>query len=276
MKLLRRFRAGHFLQTLASQLNAEGYENITFSSLAGPLKRDIKKVAKILDLTENQVISRLKRIKKNQIAGGKRLSLINKLAYKLDKFGVDSISEELGELTTLLKPGSNALQMVQQQLTRLKSTFNHYYNLLVDYIETYQGNKEKPIIFNVDGNDVLIVRESTSPSSDLDRLAVWWRDQINLTGSAEQTSDYGILAFTDPASEYYTKLDDLTAFTFDTALVNRAIEMSHINKQNNKKSETWVDGMINIGEGFEFGKKDKSKRPKRKKRGKKEDNNNTE
>ena len=146
--------------------------------------------------------------------------------------------------------------------------------MLVDYIETYQGNKEKPIIFNVNGNDVLIVRESTSPSSDLDRLAVWWRDQINLTGRAEQNSDYGILAFTDPASEYYTKLDDLRAFTFDTALVNRAIEMSLIKKYDGKSN--LVDGMKNIGKGFVFGNKDKSKKPKRKKREKKREDNNME
>ena len=113
MKLLQKFRAGHYLQVLASELPDE---LTTLDALeSANLRKKIDDVSKILEKKPKTVFRALRNIKKAQKAGGARLSLLNELASKLNILGVEAVKEDLGELVQLLKPGSteeDALRML--------------------------------------------------------------------------------------------------------------------------------------------------------------------
>ena len=109
MSRMRRFRGGADLHGIAARLP----ENC---SISDSVKQQIIELAELLKRGYNSLVNSLKKIKKNQIRGGERFTLLNELASQLVQRGESSITpEQLQELRELLKVTNNeyALQMVK-------------------------------------------------------------------------------------------------------------------------------------------------------------------
>ena len=120
--LLKRFRIGHYLQTLAAKLPNDLPRDV--NELEKTLLNKVKAVAKVtlegrrssaLALTRalKRVYKKLQRIKEVQIAGGKRLSLLSKLASLLMKDGEDAVKSELAGFAQHVKKGRTNAEMMQ-------------------------------------------------------------------------------------------------------------------------------------------------------------------
>ena len=113
MTRMKKFRAGARLHYIAAEMPNVFF----FNSLPTHIKGMIDAVASILGKDPMKILKSLKRIKKAQKKGGKRLSLINKLASIYNGHGVDAIKKrDLKKLIRLSKDGcteADAIQMVE-------------------------------------------------------------------------------------------------------------------------------------------------------------------
>ena len=130
MSRMRRFRGGADLHGIAARLP----ENC---SISDAIKQEINGLTELLRRGYNSLVNSLTKIKKNQIRGSERLTLLSKLASQLVQQGEPSITpDQLQELRELLKVTNNeyALQMVKNTAEAYPYIYKAWYGEDVVYI----------------------------------------------------------------------------------------------------------------------------------------------
>ena len=162
-------------------------------------------------------------------------SIRSKLVAKLLTEGRDEVISEVKGLVELLKTGRKeeyVLQMIEREAQRKQAYFWEMYKKLKKYINDNKDNKQDPIFFEVNGNDLFAMG-----SSDNDKLYCWWQAQV--LSDASKSDGYSIRAVElGSSSEYYQALEQIKGISFVSKDVRDAIEKRHLHRKNEEMSKT--------------------------------------